>query len=380
MSLFFGRAVEDRAITGLPWSTGANYHSSRTMEHQLSLVPVFAATRLISDAVASLPLQAYRKTNDGRTPITLPALFENPSVNGTRIEWVQRCMMSLLLRGNAYGLMIGFDASPTPKTIEWLHPDKMRHEQHGTRITWYYDGREIPDGQLLHIPAMVVPGSCLGLSPIKSCQVTTDAGIATQKFMRDWFRGRAIPGMKFKNTKKTLTSEESRLIKERMQATMRAGEPFVHGEDWELDIIGLPADDAGFIAGAKLNATQVANIYGVPPEMVGGETGSSMTYSTTEMQQIQFLTYTVTPWLMRLEAAFSALLPRPQYVKFNIDAVIRVDTKTRHEVYQIDRTIGMKNVDELRELEDEEPLPNGLGQDYTPLAKVPAPLATRENR
>lgn len=366
MSLFFRATSEARDISSLPWNHGGDRLSSSSMTDQLSLVPVFAATRLISESVASLPLQAYRRTGDGRQRIALPAVLEAPSAYGTRMEWVQRCMMSLLLRGNAYGLRVGGIRG----SIEWLHPDKVRYDE--TTRRWTYDGHTIEPGELLHIPALTVPGSTLGLSPVGACVTTTRTGLETQRFMRDWFRNKAIPGMRFKNTEVTLKADEAQKVKERMQATMRAGEPFVTGKDWDLDVITLPAEHAGFIESARLNATQVANIYGVPPEMIGGESGSSMTYSTTEMQQIQFLTHTLRPWITRLEAAFSSLLPAPQYVKFNVDAMIRVDTKTRHEVYRLDREIGLRNLDEIRALEDLEPLPGGQGEDYTPL-KTSAP-------
>lgn len=68
----------------------------------------------------------------------------------------------------------------------------------------------------------------------------------------------------------------------------------------------------------------------------------------------------------------SDLLPKPQYVKFNVDAMIRVDAKTRWEIHRVGREIGATNVDEIRTTEDREPLPDGKGQDYTPLAKVGA--------
>jgi HK97 family phage portal protein len=158
--------------------------------------------------------------------------------------------------------------------------------------------------------------------------------------------------------------------------TLRAGEPFVTGKDWKLDVISLPADDAGFVASAKLNATQIASIYGVPPDMIGGESSSSLTYSTVELNQIQFVTNTLRPWLVRLETAFSSLLPKPQYVKFNVDAMIRADTKSRWEVHQIARTIGAESIDEIRALEELPPLPDGQGQVYAPLtssAPIPAP-------
>lgn len=361
MSLFFRPAVEteSRAITSLPWSHGGEVQSIDTLEGSLGLVPVYAAVRLIADAVSSLPLQAFRKTSDGRVPIALPAVLENPAQHGSRVDWLQQCLTSLLLRGNAYGLKVGTG----PSMIEWLHPDRMKF-QNGH---WYYSGNRVEDAELLHIPAMLVPGSRVGVSPLGACRSTVLSAESTQKFIKDWYGNKAVPGVIAKNVEKTLDPTVSEAVKERLRNTMRAGEPFVTGSDWDLEFMKLSADDAGFVSATRLSATQIANIYGVPPELIGGETGKSMTYSTTEHQQIQFITHTLRPWLVRLEAAFSSLLPKPQYVKFNTDALIRVDTKTRYSVHQIARTIGLNNIDELRALEDQQPLPDGLGQDYTPL-------------
>jgi HK97 family phage portal protein len=364
----FRRAAgsEQRAISSLPWIAGGDLHTAASsMDSQLGLVPVFAATRLISDSVAALPLQAFRKSGENRQPVTMPMVLDNPDLTGNRMQWVQRCMMSLLLRGNAYGLKTGFDAG-LPKTITWLHPDKVTHHDG----TWLYMGREVPAEQMFHIPALVLPGCVLGVSPLTACRTTLSAGLESQRFTSEWFRNKAIPGMTFQNTEVTVNGEEAAILKDRLKATLRAGEPFVTGKDWKLDVVSLSADDAGFVASAKLNASQIASIYGVPPEMIGGEAAGSLTYSTVELNQIQFLTNTLRPWLVRLEAAFSSLLPKPQYVRFNADAMIRAETKTRWEVHQIARTIGAENIDEIRALEELEPLPNGEGQDYSPLHPV----------
>jgi HK97 family phage portal protein len=343
-----------------------------SLEKQLSLVPVYAATRLISEGVSTLPLDQFRKTSDGRVPMPLAAPFASP-MTGTQVDWLGRCVMSMLMRGNAYGLRIG--SGVTPNAIEWLHPDKVSRFEN----RWFYNGAPLDDAELLHIPAMVLPGQTLGLSPIGACAAAVTTGLETQRFVRDWYKNKAVPGMVFKNNATTIDPEQASKVKERLRSTLRAGEPFVTGKDWDLDVLKLSADDAGFVAASKLTATQVANIFGVPPELVGGETGTSLTYSTTEQQQIQFVTHTLRPWLVRLEAAFSALLPKSDYVKFNVDALIRVDTKTRYQVHQIARTIGLNNLDELRALEDMDALPNGQGQDYTPL-QAAAPTASEENQ
>lgn len=376
MSLFFrSKTVESRSISSLPWSQGGDRPLlSDSLEGSLSLVPVYAAVRLIADSVSTLPLQSYRKTSTGRVPIPLPQVFAAPSLHGTRVDWVQRCMTSLLLRGNAYGLKVGVSTSAMPQMIEWLNPDKVAY--HDGR--WTYEGREVPEADLLHIPATVLPGSRLGVSPLSAARSMIESGASTQAFMRDWYRNKAVPGVVAQNTEKTLTSTEATAIKDRLRSTMRSGEPFVTGKDWSIDVMKLSADDAGFVTSSKLTATQVASLYGVPAEMIGGEAGASLTYSTLEQNQIQFVTRTLQPWLVRIETALSALMPQPQYLKFNADALIRADTKTRLEVAQISRTIGLNNIDELRAREDEAPLPDGQGQDYSPLKVAPAAAPPKE--
>lgn len=377
MSLFSKRA-QTRSISSLPWDQGGPKVQSDSMAHQLGLIPVFAAVRLISDSISTLPLQQFRKTADSRQPMPLAKVLDAPSAYGTRIEWVQRGLVSALLAGNAYGLKTGYDpATAGYASIEWLDPSKVRDEPGDP--DWFYEGRRVPSSQILHIPALVVPGRRRGISPMTATRTSIEAGLEAQQFTRDWFRNRAVPGLIFKNVDRTIAPDVAAATKERLTSTLRAGEPFVSGNDWTLDVIKMPADDAGFVSAAKLTATQIASIYGVPPEMIGGETGNSLTYSTVELNQIAFLTNTLRPWITRFEAALSGLLPRPQFVKFNVDALLRVDAKTRHEIYQIDRNIGLRNVDEERALEDLEPLPDGKGQDYTPLAgKATAP--TKETR
>lgn len=366
MSLFFrARDPEQRDISSLPWSHGGDVPGSTSLEGSLALVPVYAAVRLIADSVSTLPLQAYRKTPGGRTPIPLPGVFDMPTNHGTRVDWIQRCMTSLLLRGNAYGLKVGAE-SGAPRMIEWLHPDRVDYRDG----VWSYLGREVPAVDMVHVPATVLPGSRLGVSPLGAARSMIQSGEATQRFMREWYANRAVPGLVATNSEKTLTSDEASKVKERLTATMRAGEAFVTGKDWQIDVMKLSADDAGFVVSSKLTATQVAALYGVPPEMIGGEAGGSLTYSTLEQNQINYVTYSLQPWLVRLEHAFSALLPRPQYVKFNVDALIRPDTKARHEVAQIARTIGLASINELRAREDAAPIEGG--DDYTPLAQMGA--------
>lgn len=364
MSLFFrSPAPEQRAISSVDWVQGNDLDSLPSTASALSVVPVFAACRLISDSIATLPLQAYRKAGDERLSITLPGVFDKE----TRIEWLQQALMSMLLHGNAYGWVVAREGDGTPKNVIWLNPEQVSVDESGPLPAFRWNGRVLDSKDVKHIPAYAVPGSVVGVSPIRACSLLADTGTATQKMMRDWFKGRAVPGLTMHNTEKTFDAAQAELISERLNARLRNGKPFVHGKDWEIEVMKMPAEDAGFVASARLNATQVATIYGIPPEMIGGESNSSLTYSTVESNLINFTTFTLRPWLAKLEQEFTSWLIQQRFVKFNVDAMIRVDTKTRYEVHRIAREIGLDNIDELRALEDKPPLPNGQGQDYTPL-------------
>lgn len=364
MSLFF-RKVENRAVTFQDvWGTGATPMGEVSPERALRLAPVYGATRLIADDVASLPLRVYRRRPDGtREQITTPAWLAKPTSIGTPFDWKFRCMTSLLLRGNAYGLRLGSD-----DRLEWLDPrDIQVDDTNYFAPLYYWRGRLINRSDLLHIPAYVVPGKVEGLSPLGAFSLAVQLGVSATEFGRDWFHNRTLPGSTLKNTAQVVTPEQASVIKERFRASVRSGDTFVHGSDWEFKPVSLTPQDSQLVETLKLTATQVATVYGVPPEEIGGEAGGSLTYNTVEQNQIRLTTRTLRPWLVRLEDALSALLPSPQYVKFNVDSLIRTDLEGRYRAHRIAREIGLNNVDELRAIEDLPPLPDEQGQDYTPL-------------
>lgn len=377
-----GGKQEQRAIDALPWDVGGPARPSTvTAEQALGLVPVFAAVRILASQVASLPLQTYRKTSmDTRDRIPDPSLFRQPSVQGTVYDWLHRCVTSLALRGNAYGYVTQRDRDQYPTMVEWLHPDDIRCDDRQpsgpgsfTKPVWYWQGKMLPAEDLVHIAWFTVPGRVQGLSPIGACAATIATGISAQAYTSDWFDNGAVPPGEFKNTAKTVNQTEADIISARLNAAIRRRKPLVYGNDWEYKPISVSAHEAKFVETMRLNATQVAAIYGIPAEMVGGEAGGPLTYNTVESNAAALEKFTLRPWLELLEYAFSALLPRPQYVKFNLDALLRTNIKDRLEAFQIARNIGLHNLDEIRALEEHKPLPDGQGQDYTPL-----PILTKQ--
>ncbi len=373
--------VEERAITSVPWNVGGSITNALSIDQTtaLSLAPVYAANRLLATSVSTLPLKAYRRIDDERVPMrSLPQLFDRLVTSGEIVPWLHRCVTSLGLQGNAYGLITQRDGFGFPIDITWLNPTRISVDTPYGVAVWRIDGKVVDRDSIFHIPWFSLPGETLGLSPISAFAVTMNMGLSASQYGLDWFSAGGIPPGTFRNTEKTVKQEDAALIKRRLVNAIRTREPIVYGSDWEYQPISVKPADAQLVESARMTANQVAAIYGVPPEMIGGETGKSMTYQNVEQQSLNFVTFTLRPWLVALESAFSAILPERQYVRFNSDALVRADTRTRHDIYKIDREIGLRNLDEIRALEDLPPLPDGQGQEYAPaVPDVPEPPPDR---
>lgn len=398
MSLF-RRKVESRAIIDVPWDRGGTLSGVTSMEQALRLVPVYSAIGLLARGVSCTPIHNYRKVSEEeRTRIGLPEIFRVMDEEANLKAWLHACVVSLAARGNAFGLVTSRDGFGYPTAVTWLDPTLVHVEDQMpsgpgslSMPIWWHMGRQIMVGpsdpsssDLIHIPWFPIPGRILGLSPLAAAATMITGGIAAQEWSAEWFLSSGIPSATMKNTARTLDPEEADAVKQRLTSTIRAHKPLVYGADWDFTAITIPADDMQFVESMKLTATQVAAIYDVPPERIGGETGGSLSYSSPEQAALHLVTFSFRNWYELLEETFSAMIPRAQYVKFNADSLTRADIKTRAEVYKIWRSIGLTNIDELRVLEDRSPLSDKeLGQDYTPLAvasdDIPDPKAPADN-
>lgn len=368
----FRRRTEQRTITYQDvWGSGRDAlwgGRAASIDTALTLVPVFAATRLLADSIASLPLQTFRQVDDVRLRVADPQMVADPTGYGTVYDWVHRAVTSLALRGNAFGLVTDVARDGSPARIEWLNPDEVTLETDRTDVppVWYWRGRRVESSMLVHVPGYTLPGRVLGMSPIKAYQLTVETGLGAQQFGADWFAGGTVPAGVLE-TDQAVNEEQADAVKRRFKQAASGRDTVVLGAGTKYKPISVPADESQFLATMRATAGQIASIYGIPPEMIGGESGNSLTYANTEQQAINFVTYTLRPWLVRLEAALSRLLPDRLFVRFNIDSIIRADLKTRYEAHHFALTDGWLNRDEVRLLENRAPLPNGEGAKYPPL-------------
>jgi len=378
--------AEIRAIATLPWDRGDPVTYANTQDQALKLVPVYAAVRLLADNIATLPVKTYRKVGDERQPMSaLPQLFAQMDDDGTLTDWLHRCVASLTLRGNSFGLVTARDGMQFPTAIEWLNPTEVYVDDRvPMRPLWYWRGRSVPTEDMVHIPWFTVPGKVLGLSPIESFAMTMAVGLQAQEYGASWFASGGVPPGTMKNNQQQIDQTQADIISARVTKAIRTRKTLVYGTDWDYSAVSVPPEQAQFVATQKLTATQIASIYGVPPEMIGGDTGGNLTYSSPEQNMNMLSVMTLRPWLVKLERKFSSILPSRQYVKFNADALVRADLAVRYAAYKTADEIGLLTKDEMRVMEDRAPLTDAQKKAVAPPAPpppVPAavePPASRE--
>lgn len=355
MTLFFGR-TEQRTMQS--WIDADGFVRRPSETRSTYLAPVFAAIRHIVDFGSTLPVDAYRKiTESDRAPSSMPRMIARQNEpGGLGLEaWLGQIFYGMAVHGNAVGWVTDYDGYGYPVDAIWL----ARNEWEWSKATkqWSVFGAPVPASRILHIPWLVPPGERLGMSPIEHYASVTSAGLSAQEYA-DVKRGGGLPPTILKNTERTFDATVAETVSDRLATRLAAGKPFAHGKDWELAMPAIPPNHTSFIETLKLTANQIASIYGIDPTEIGGEAGNSLTYSTEELRQIR-RGADMRPYLTRVENGLTRVLPNRQYLKFNLDATVRVDIKTRTEVDGAKVLDGRLSVDEAREHDDLAPVPGG---------------------
>ena len=279
-------------------------------------------------------------------------------------------MRSLLLRGNAYGLIKKTGAFGEPTQIQIIHPDYVSVVRLGPlgpfefRVLGERKDLWQAGGDLWHVPAYTVPGTPVGLSPIDYARQQIGLGLASEAFGAKWFGDGAVPSAVL-STDQQLTGEQANVMKQRWNEAIHGNRSVaVLGAGLDFTPITVSPDESQFIETSRLNATAIARIFGVPPEMIGADGGTTNTYINVESKMAHLLVLSARPWIVRMEHAMSALLRTSVNVRANTDELLRTDAKTRVDIQTQRLRMGVRSVDEIRAEDNLPPLPNGDGSQY----------------
>ena len=317
---------------------------------------VWACVNLIASSISTMPLYAYRRGDRDPLP-DLPPILRAPSAGWSLHDFLYAALQSLLIRGNAYGLIVDrAGAGLLPSQVELLAPERVQPEVNG-RVIWRVDGQEIDPASLWHIKAYTSPGNVLGLSPIAHARQAIGLGLAVERYGGQWFGEGATPSGVLTSDQR-ITSQQAADLKERWLARHQGRRGIaVLGDGARFQPVSISPEESQFLETTRANVATVARYFGVQPELVGGESGGSLTYANVEQRALDFLQFGLAPWLVRLETAISGLLSSTTTVKFNAAALVRTDLLTRYQAHKVGIEAGFLTVNEARELEDRPPLP-----------------------
>lgn len=344
---------------------------------------VYACVRILSETIASLPLHTFKTTEKGKEKATehhiYKLLAEEPNSEMTSFVFRETLMGHLLLWGNAYAQIIR-DGRGRVIALYPLLPNKVTVDRTENGEIYYIYTRSEGDGptssgysqiylrsdEVLHIPGLGFDG-LVGYSPIAMAKNAVGMAIATEEYGAKFFANGANPGGVLEHP--GIVKDPAR-IRESWnsvyQGSTNAHRVAVLEEGMKFQSIGIPPDQAQFLQTRKFQLNEIARLFRIPPHMIGDLEKSS--FSNIEQQSLEFVKYTLDPWVIRWEQALKKALltdeeKKDYFVKFNVDGLLRGDYQSRMNGYAVARQNGWMSSNDIRELEDLNKIPADLGGD-----------------
>lgn len=387
-SLFgFGQArdkpVDKAADAGYSFLFGRTTSGKPVNERTaMQTTAVYACVRILAEAVASLPLHVYEYQDDGGKKLVHDhplyyLLHDEPNPEMTSFVFRETLMSHLLIWGNAYAQIIR-DGAGRVLGMYPLLPDKMEVQRDDKGNIYYvysrnsdenptfkeYGNIKLKAEDVLHIPGLGFDG-LIGYSPIAMAKNAVGMTLACEEYGASFFANGANPGGVLEHP--GVLKDPSK-VRESWNSVYRgvsnAHKIAVLEEGMKYQQIGIPPEEAQFLETRKFQINEIARLYRIPPHMVGDLDKSS--FSNIEQQSLEFVKYTLDPWVIRWEQSLqrSLLLPGEKgkyFIKLNVDGLLRGDYQSRMNGYAVGRQNGWFSVNDIREMENMNPIPDEEG-------------------
>lgn len=350
--------------------------------NSLAITAVYASVRLISDTISTLPIDAFRRIDGNRIPLRpKPLWVDVPDVEATssRIDHFQQVMVSLLLDGNAFIRIIRDTDGVIGLSV--LDPQRVTINRDNLQrnIQYVIDGGTsiVPRDEMIHITELRLPGNLRGISRIEQVKESLGLSAALQEFSSRFFgQGSTTSGLiEFPGN---LTEEQAKsLVNAYEQAhsgIRRSHRPGVLSGGAKFQKTGVDPNEAQMLESREFSVEEIARVFRVPLHMIQVAKPGAMSYASVEQNAIQFVTYTLRPYIKKIESAYSRLLPAGAFLKFNVDGLLRGDIQTRYSAFSTGLQSGFLSINDVRRLEDLRPADGGDVY-RVPLANVDLPAA-----
>lgn len=360
-------------------SAGKNVNERSAMQ----MTAVYSCVRILAEAVAGLPLHLYRYKEDGGKERAIDnnlyhLLHDEPNKEMSSFIFRETLMTHLLLWGNAYAQIIR-NGKGEVVALYPLMPNKMQVDRDENGELYYIYTRSSEEAKtmegatvyltprdVLHIPGLGFDG-LVGYSPIAMAKNAIGLAIATEEYGAKFFANGAAPSGVLEHPG---TIKDPSRLRENWNSTFggsaNSGKVAVLEEGMKYTPISISPEQAQFLETRKFQIDEIARIFRVPPHMVGDLEKSS--FSNIEQQSLEFVKYTLDPWVIRWEQSLSRSLlsedeKRKYFFKFNLEGLLRGDYESRMSGYATARQNGWMSANDIRELENLDKIPAEDGGD-----------------
>ncbi len=349
----------------------------------MQMTAVYSCVRILSEAVASLPLNVYRYTDTGGKEkaidhILYRLLHDEPNPEMSSFIFRETLMTHLLLWGNAYAQIIR-NGKGEVIGLYPLMPDRMTVDRDSNGRLYYKYRKSNDDAptmesgvvslapsDVLHVPGLGFDG-LVGYSPIAMAKNAIGLAIAAEEYGSKFYANGAAPSGVLEHPG---TLKDPTRVRDSWNSTFggssNSHKVAVLEEGMKYTPISISPNEAQFLETRKFQINEIARIFRVPPHMVGDLEKSS--FSNIEQQSLEFVKYTLDPWVIRWEQAlYRTLLSEEEkktyFFKFNVEGLLRGDYQSRMQGYATARQNGWMSANDIRELEDLDRIPAELGGD-----------------
>ena len=328
----------------------------------LTLTAVWCAIRLLAESVSSLPISVYTKQANGdkledtKSPIYKLVKFK-PNYYQNKITFFEFIMLSICTEGNSY-VQIVRNNSGTPVQLICLDPSNVTVVVNNNELFYQVDGGAVLDSSdMLHFKTITDDG-VTGLSPIDQCAKALNWGVSLEEFGSTFFSNGAKPSS-ILQTDRALSDTALHRLKTSFNSNYgklkNSNSTIVLEEGLTFKPISISPEQAQFLSSRQFSIEEVARIFNVTPHMLKDLSKSS--FNNIEMQSQEFVTYTLMPYLTRIEQEMNLKLFRTNelgktFVEFNVNGLLRGDVKSRTEAYKTAITNGYMSINEVRQKEN----------------------------
>ena len=371
------RAVSFQTVWGAgePWGLQSESGVNVTTKKSFEIVAFFSAVSLISDTISTLPCGAYLRIGATRRPLNpRPVWLDQPDVDlSTRAAFFQQVFSSLLVHGNSYTRVFR-DAQGQVVNLVNLDPEKVDVERSKIGRKVYKvqgEGRMLTSDEVIHIVDLIMPGELKGLSRVETLKQALGLNIALSDYASRFFgTGASAAGViEFPGN---LTAEQAKQLADGFDARHRNGSRRAHktgvlSGGAKFVNTGVDPEASQALESRKFAVEEIARAFNVPLHLLG--VPGTASYASVEQNNLQFVSMTLRPLAEKVEAAFSRLLPGDAFIKFQFNDLLRADLASRVQSYSVGTQAGFYSTNDIRRLEDMEPVENG-DQYRVPLANI----------